>query len=118
MAFILTESTQILCPHGGVVTHTPMRSTNYRINGEFAMLIGDVFIVLWCPHQDGKGPDPCRRVEWSNPSVNLSIRGRRALVHTSRGTCLADSGVVAQPARIISHQTIESEPFLVTIIND
>lgn len=105
--FLLTRSSVIICPHGGIVSHIPTTTSEYRINGQMLLLMTDQYVVVGCPmFQTG----PCLTVSWTTASVMMLVRGVPALTTDSIGLCMSASGAPSGPAVVVSHQTIERDP--------
>jgi hypothetical protein len=113
--FILTRSSVILCPHGGIVTHIPLNYSSYRVNGEIVMLLTDQYVIVGCPGT-GQGGG-CLSVVWTNPSPFLLVSGSPALTNASIALCQSVTGVAGGPAIIASFQTLVREPTTVTVVN-
>ncbi|MDQ6785430.1 MAG: hypothetical protein M3033_01235 [Acidobacteriota bacterium] len=114
-AYILTTSSVILCPHGGVVTHIPRTVSDYVINGALPMLLTDQYLVAGCPFAIGDNPSPCFNVTWVSPSVYLIIKGVPALLNTSIGLCQSIGGMMQGQAIIASYQIFVMEPREITV---
>lgn len=103
--FILTKGSVILCPHGGMVTHTPASFSGELINGEVPLLLNDTYPIAGCPNSVGGAASSCMRVVWTTASVRRFINGVPVLIHTSIGLCQSASGTMQGPAIIASYQT-------------
>lgn len=88
MAFLLTKSSIISCPHGGRVTHAPTNFSGKTINGEMPMLLTDSYFVVGCAFAAGGYASPCQRVTWADGSKTRSINGVPVLTNQSVGICL------------------------------
>lgn len=112
--FILTRSSTIMCPHGGIITHIPVGFTDYRINGEIPMTISDRYMIAGCPAIMPVGlslsPNPCFEVTWVNASNTFFVNGSPALINTSVGLCRSVAGIPQGPAIIAFFQTRFAEP--------
>jgi hypothetical protein len=103
--FILTRSSVILCPHGGMVMHMPYGVSAELINGEPPLMLSDIYTVAGCP-QVASGPGmACMSVQWTSHSVTKLINGIPVLTHTSVGLCQSIGGVIQGTAIIASFQT-------------
>lgn len=116
MAFLLNSDSIILCPHGGMILHTPLSATSYRVNGRFPMLFGDLYQIAGCPFMSSYG-SPCNLVSWVTASNLLIVKGQPALIATSVGLCVAASGVSQGPAIIAAIRSSQLEPDTFTAIN-
>jgi hypothetical protein len=103
--FILTKSSVIVCPHGGMVAHMPMSYPGELINGEVPMLFNDTYVVSGCSHFVAGSGSACLRVEWTLPSPTKRIGGIPVLINTSVGLCRSASGTVQGPAVVAAFQT-------------
>ena len=108
--FILTNTSVILCPHGGVVTHIPLTVTDFNINGALPLLLTDRYIIAGCANVTGAGPSPCLEVVWTNPSNMLLVRGNPALTNLSVGLARDVLGGIGGNVIITSFQTSYQEP--------
>lgn len=109
MAFFLTKSSVILCPHGGRVTHSPRSFSGKLINGEIPMLSNDTYLVVGCPVVPGGYAGPCHRVSWTGGSRTRQINGSPVLTNQSVGICLSAVGAPQGPAVISRYQTREAD---------
>ena len=107
--FILTKSSIILCPHGGMVTHVPMSYSGEFINGELPMLMNDMYFIAGCPFIFGDSISPCLRVIWITGSVTKLINGIPVLTNASIGICESPAGVPQGPPIIAAFQTIVTD---------
>jgi hypothetical protein len=107
--FILTRSSVIMCPHGGMVMHVPMSYSGELINGQLPLLLSDLYVVAGCPFFSPAGPSPCIRANWTNPSVTRLIGGMPVLTTASIGLVQSAAGVAQGAAVIASFQTVETD---------
>lgn len=117
-AFLLTSDSTLMCPHGGIVTWSPVTYTSYRVSGRPPLLLGDSFVISGCPFMIGTQPSSCVRAEWYTGSSMLIIKGRPVLTSTSTGICVGITGTPHGPVIIAAHQIGEREPDEITIVND
>ena len=110
MAYILTSSSIILCPHGGIVSHVPITNSSFMINDELPMLLTDVYLVGGCPNVLGGVSFPCVDILWLNPSTLLFVRGIPTLTNTSVPIARDSYGSPCGSAVIASFQTSYLEP--------
>ena len=112
--YILTTSSTIMCPHGGVVNHVPTYFGSYRVNGEIPMLRTDQYLIVGCPFILPLGttplPNPCIRIMWISASNFLFVRGVQALTNVSTGICQSARGIPGGPPIIAAFQVVETEP--------
>jgi hypothetical protein len=104
--FILTRSSVILCPHGGVVTHGPMKLKTERVNGALPLLLSDQYYVAGCPNPT---PGPPLRITWVAASTTRPIEGVPVLTNASVGLCQSVSGIGQGTAIIGLCQTVETD---------
>ena len=116
MTFLLNSDSIILCPHGGVVSHTPLSGTGYRVDGRFPMLLGDLYQIMGCSFVSGYG-SPCLSVQWVTASTMLIVKSQPALVATSVGLCISAGGGGMGPAIIAAIRSTQMEPDTFTSIN-
>jgi hypothetical protein len=104
-AAILQQGCTIQCPHGGQASVVP---TNFRVkvDGAFALLPTDVFIIAGCAFTLPNGtPSPCLTVEWQAEAMRVKIGGTGPLLETSVGLCKAATQAVQGPATVSGVQT-------------
>lgn len=104
MPAILQMGCTIQCPHGGMVTPIP---TNMRVkvNGAFALLASDQFVVAGCPFTIGVVYHPCVLVEWQMPATRVKVNGQAVLLESSIGLCKAADQAVQGVAMVSGAQT-------------
>jgi hypothetical protein len=107
--FILTRSSVIMCPHGGMVTHVPTSFSGEVVNGELPLLLSDAYFVAGCANFNSFGPSPCHRVIWTNASTTRLIGGIPVLTNASTGLVQTPNGIVQGSASIASFQTVVTE---------
>ena len=111
---LLNTGSIIMCPHGGMVSHTSGTWTTYRISGRPPMLQTDIYIVAGCPMPGS----PCHMVQWVTASNMLVIKGIPVLTFTSVGLCMGAGGAAQGPAIVTATQLGEREPDTFTSINE
>lgn len=114
---LLNTNSIIMCPHGGIASHTPTSGTSYRVDGRVPMLETDLYTVSGCPYGHRQS-GPCFRIQWVTASNMLIIKGRRALTYESVGICQSASGIAYGPAVVTYTQTGQLEPATLTRIVD
>ena len=71
----LTESTAMVCSHGGTVTLAPSQ-TAVTVQGGLVGTADDVLTVTGCPFTLPNGqPSPCVLVQWQGLSTQVRING-------------------------------------------
>jgi len=104
MPGILQQGAVIQCPHGGTVTAIPT-NTRVLVNGAFALLVSDLFVVAGCPFVIGTTPSPCVTVEWQLPANKVTINGTAVLLESSLGLCKGPTQAAQGTALISGVQT-------------
>jgi hypothetical protein len=84
----LTQSSLLMCPHGGTVTAT---TTNNRVNALSSPVLrsSDTFLIAGCPFFVGPSPHPCMTVQWLVADLRSKVAGDFTLSEASVGMCLA-----------------------------
>lgn len=100
MGFILTGSSKITCPHGGILKHNSSNIDVPYIHGSPICVMNDGYDILTCPLH---GSLRCNKVEWKTGSV-LTIKGSPVLTHLSVGLCYSNSLLLTGVPIIIDHQ--------------
>ncbi|MFZ1412645.1 MAG: hypothetical protein WAS07_14435 [Micropruina sp.] len=104
MGALLTVSSSLLCPHGGMVS--PIAgSTQVRLGGELVVLSGDSFPIGGCAFNVSGSPHPCLTVTWIVTALRSKISGDQPLTTDSVGLCKAGDGAVQGPVTIAGTQT-------------
>lgn len=104
-AAILQMGCTIQCPHGGQATVVPGNS-RVKVDGAFALLPTDVFLVAGCPFTlPGPTPSPCLTIEWQGEATRVTVNGTGPLLETSIGMCKAGTQAVQGPASVSGVQT-------------
>ena len=107
--FILTRSSIILCPHGGMVTHVPMGFAGELINGELPLMLTDTYFIAGCPNLLNGTMSACFRVMWLTGSVTKLINGVPVLTNISIGICQSISNIPQGPPIIAAFQTVVTD---------
>jgi hypothetical protein len=98
-AHILTMTSTVQCPHGGMGTAIPSQ-TKVRIDGAPVLLESDVHTVAGCSLNN-----PCVQIAWSAGAQKVSVNGTAVLIRTSMGQCKSGAGSVQGMAIIANTQT-------------
>lgn len=102
---ILQFGCTIQCPHGGQATPTPT-NTRVKVDGAFALLPADTFIIAGCPFTlPPSVPSPCLTIQWSGEATRVKINGVGPLLETSIGLCKAATQAAQGPASVSGAQT-------------
>lgn len=89
MPAVLTQASQIQCPHGAVVTHVP---SNVRVTvmGSPVLVATDVATIAGCAFTiPPTTPSPCVTVRWIVPAARVKVMGQPVLLQSSVGLCNA-----------------------------
>lgn len=100
MGYILTGSSKITCPHGGIVRHHSKKADVTYIHGSPICVMSDGYDIDSCSLW---GNLRCWRVEWKTGSV-LTINGSPVLTHLSIGFCYSSGGLLIVFPVIIDYQ--------------
>jgi len=87
MGELLTASSQMTCPHGGIVIAIPT-GPRASIGGAPVVLSTDIFQITGCHLL----VSPCAGVRWIVPSRSSTGGGAAALTSDSVATCMGASG--------------------------
>ena len=100
MPYILTQSSIIICPHGGRLQHTPNYAPEtVMIDGQLVYFHDDKYFIGGCTVG-------CQTVEWSNYFRELVFQGSRYfLTNESQASCLGGGSAFKGYALILFHQT-------------
>lgn len=108
MPHVLTMTSQVQCPHGGMAI---LLTTNSSLmaDGSLVLLESDVHPVAGCPFTVGVVYMPCVAVEWEAGATSLSVNGTGVLTETSIGKCL-NASQAPQGVAIVSNaaQSLEA----------
>jgi hypothetical protein len=83
---ILTVTSTVMCPHGGVALLT---TTNAQalIDGAPALLLTDVHPVVGCSFAPGGIYIPCVLIRWFTAASQTKVQNVPALLQNSLGLC-------------------------------
>ncbi len=88
MPDFLTPSSQLMCPHGGMVTAVSQNS-QVQAGGDFVLRSSDQFTVAGCPIVIAGAPHPCMQIQWMQPSQQTQAVQDFTLTESSVGLCTA-----------------------------
>ena len=89
MPALLTQASQIQCPHGAVATHVPS-NTRVLASGTPVLVATDANMIAGCAFALPSGtPSPCVTVQWIAPAVRVKVMGQPVLLQSSVGLCNA-----------------------------
>jgi hypothetical protein len=91
MPRLLTASSMLQCPHGGMVSISTT-NTQARAGGAFLARSSDLFTIAGCPLNVAGAPHPCVRVQWVQTALRSKAVGDATLTEASVGLCLAADG--------------------------
>jgi hypothetical protein len=103
MGMLLTTSSLLMCPHGGMVTSIPS-SPAVTAGGDPVVRMTDTFIVVGCPSAPVV-PHPCVLVQWQTGAAQSTAGGAAPLTSDSVGLCQAADGSVQGVVLIQATQT-------------
>jgi uncharacterized Zn-binding protein involved in type VI secretion len=92
MANFLTPSSQLMCPHGGMVTAIG-QNAQAKAGGDFVVRSSDQFMVAGCPIIIAGAPHPCMQIQWLQPSSSTKAAQDFTLTEASSGLCVAGDQV-------------------------
>jgi len=99
---ILTNSSTIICPHGGQAT---LFTSNTRTSATAHVLLEtDVHPIAGCVFQVSGKPSPCIRVEWNGGAGSVKVSGTPVLVESSMGLCYNGENAPQGPATVVNTQ--------------
>jgi hypothetical protein len=102
--YILTTSSQVMCPHGGSAILSTS-NTQVIVDNSPALLESDVHSVAGCPFTlPGPKPSPCIRIEWTAGATMCKSNGTKVLVQSSIGKCISAEGSTQGLALVIQTQ--------------
>lgn len=104
MPALLTSASQMMCPHGGMITAVPGSA---RTQAGAPVLRGtDTFLVAGCPFMTGPVPSPCVRVQWLTTAQRVKHGGDFVLdAESSVGMCLAATQAPQGVAIVVETQS-------------
>ena len=88
MGQLLTSSSQLVCPHQGIV-QAITSNVRAQADGGFILRASDTFVITGCPFSLGPSPHPCVSVKWLVSALRHQAAGDAALTTDSVGMCLA-----------------------------
>lgn len=86
MTPILTTTSTVLCPHGGMA-QLITSNTEAVCDGAPALLLSDLHPIVGCAFAP-VAPSPCLTIRWVTGALQTSVRGVPVLLQTSVGLCL------------------------------
>jgi hypothetical protein len=99
---ILSADATLQCPHGGKVS---IASTNTRVNvGAAATTVADTFSIAGCSFTVGPKPQPCVRVQWTQPATRVRVNHQPVILSNSSGVCLSAESIPQGPPTVVTTQ--------------
>lgn len=100
MAFTLTTSSSMTCPHGGMVSAVTANLTSDAAGAKI-LTAADTFTVAGCVFTlPGPKPSPCVRIQWVVPDQRVKVGGAPTLSQSSTGICLSADSIPQGPVVI------------------
>lgn len=104
----LNVASTLQCPHGGSV-QIISANTRVKVDGAFAALATDQFLISGCPFQIPVGvgtvPSPCVTVQWILTDLRSKVNSTPTLSKSSVGLCLAATQLPQGPVVIVNTQS-------------
>jgi hypothetical protein len=103
MGGLLTDSSVLMCPHGGTV-QVVTSDSRVQAAGGFVLRDSDTFTVVGCPFTAGTVYHPCATVDWVVPSLRSKAVGDSTLTEDSVGVCQAADQAVQGTVQVVFAQ--------------
>lgn len=104
MGKLLTVSSVLQCPHGGMVSAT-CSNTRARAGGDYILRVSDTFTIAGCAFTlPGGVPHPCVTVQWVVTALRSTVMQDKVLTSDSVGLCQAADQAPQGPVLISSTQ--------------
>lgn len=103
MSGFLTVSSQLMCPHGGMVSASSQNS-QVTAGGDAIVRASDTFTIAGCPFVIGPNPHPCMQIQWLVPVTRSQAANDFSLTEASTGLCTAGDQAPQGPPTIIQTQ--------------
>lgn len=103
MGGLLTDSSVLMCPHGGTVQIVTSDSKVQTASG-FVVRSTDTFTIVGCPFTMGTVYHPCTTVQWSVTALRSKAVGDSTLTEESVGLCQAADQAVQGPVQVVVAQ--------------
>jgi hypothetical protein len=107
MAGLLTTSSSMMCPHGGMVQAV---SSNIKAKaaGAYILRSSDTFTIVGCTVNILGAPHPCIQVQWVQTALKSKAVGDFNLTSQSLGLCVAADRAVQGTVLINATQLLVS----------
>jgi hypothetical protein len=103
MPALLTASSVMMCPHGGMVQATTA-NTRTRAAGDYVLRATDTFVITGCPFNVAGGLHPCVQVKWIVTAERSRVLADPVLHEESLGLCSAADQAVQGAVQIVFTQ--------------
>jgi hypothetical protein len=103
MGALLTDSSQLMCPHGGTVQVVTSNS-KVKASSGFVLRSSDTFTIVGCPFTMGTVYHPCTTVQWVVTALRSKAVGDSVLTEDSVGLCQAADQAVQGPVQVVVAQ--------------
>lgn len=101
---ILTTSSTVMCPHGGVA-QLLTSNTEALVDGAPMLLQSDIHPIVGCPFTPGPGTYmPCLTIRWVTAATRTAIHNVPVLLQNSVGLCLNAAQVPQGTALVVQTQ--------------
>jgi hypothetical protein len=88
MAGLLTTTSSMMCPHGGIV-QAVSSNTKAKAAGAYILRSSDTFTIVGCTVNILGAPHPCLQVQWVQTALKSQAVGDFTLTAQSVGLCVA-----------------------------
>jgi hypothetical protein len=107
MAGLLTTSSSMMCPHGGMV-QAVSSNTKAKAAGAYILRSSDTFTIVGCTVNILGAPHPCIQVQWVQTALKSKATGDFTLTSQSLGLCVAADRAVQGTVLINATQSLVS----------
>jgi len=103
----LNVNSTLQCPHGGSV-QIISANTRVKVDGAYAALSTDQFVISGCPFQIPVGvgtiPSPCLTVQWVVTDMRVKVNSNATLSRSAVGLCQNAQQIPQGPVVIANTQ--------------
>jgi hypothetical protein len=99
---ILTTTSTIVCPHGGIA-QLVTSNADVLVDGAPVLLQSDVHPIVGCPFTP-VAYSPCVAIRWVSAAAQTKVRGVPVLLQTSVGLCVNAAQVPQGTAVVVQAQ--------------
>lgn len=101
---LLHVGAQIICPHGGQITGTPV-GARVMVAGNPVATVADSYVITGCAFTVPETrPRPCRTLQWYAPARRVLVEGQPSLLQSSSGVCLSADRHPQGPSTVVTTQ--------------